>query len=49
MELLADGDPGMTDELPLLQIAALSWSNRLGQPAEPDQDRSKRSASRASR
>ena len=47
MELLADGDPGMTDELPLLQIAALSWSNRLGQTSERDEHRSKKSASHA--
>jgi EAL and modified HD-GYP domain-containing signal transduction protein len=47
--LLADGDPCTTDELPLLQIAALSWSNRLGQTGERDQDRSQRSASRAAR
>jgi EAL and modified HD-GYP domain-containing signal transduction protein len=32
--LLADGDPCTTAELPALQIAALSWSNRLGQTSE---------------
>jgi EAL and modified HD-GYP domain-containing signal transduction protein len=46
--LLADGDPCTTAELPLLQIAALSWSNRLGQTSERAQDRSARSSSRAS-
>jgi EAL and modified HD-GYP domain-containing signal transduction protein len=30
-ELLAEGDPCSTGELPQLQIAALSWSNALGQ------------------
>jgi EAL and modified HD-GYP domain-containing signal transduction protein len=30
-ELLAAGDPCSTSELPQLQIAALSWSNTLGQ------------------
>ena len=45
--LLADGDPCTTDELPLLQIAALSWSNRLGQTSERDEHRSKKSASHA--
>ena len=34
--LLADGDPCSTAELPKLQIAALSWSNQVGQPAESD-------------
>jgi c-di-GMP-related signal transduction protein len=47
--LLADGDPCTTDELPLLQIAALSWSNRLGQTSERDERRASRSSSRASR
>jgi EAL and modified HD-GYP domain-containing signal transduction protein len=47
--LLADGDPCTTAELPLLQIAALSWSNRLGQTSERDEGRSARSSSRASR
>ncbi len=30
--LLAQGDPCPTSELPTLQIEALSWSNALGQP-----------------
>ena len=42
--LLADGDPCTTDDLPLLQIAALSWSNRLGQTAERSEQRSAKPA-----
>jgi EAL and modified HD-GYP domain-containing signal transduction protein len=45
--LLAEGDPCTTEELPQLQITALSWSNRLGQTSAQDGPRSKRS-SRAS-
>jgi c-di-GMP-related signal transduction protein len=33
-KLLAAGDPCSTDELPQLQIAALSWSNTLGRSAD---------------
>jgi EAL and modified HD-GYP domain-containing signal transduction protein len=47
--LLADGDPCSTRDLPKLQIAALGWSNRLGQPNEQDEPRAKKSSSRASR
>jgi EAL and modified HD-GYP domain-containing signal transduction protein len=32
--LLSDGDPCSTAELPALQIAALAWSNSIGQPSE---------------
>jgi EAL and modified HD-GYP domain-containing signal transduction protein len=34
--LLADRDPCSTQELPLLQIAALTWSNALGQRERDD-------------
>ncbi|HUO68204.1 MAG TPA: HDOD domain-containing protein [Gammaproteobacteria bacterium] len=47
--LLAEGDPCTTDELPMLQIAALSWSNRLGQTGEGKEQRSTQSPSRAAR
>jgi c-di-GMP-related signal transduction protein len=47
--LLAEGDPCTTDELPMLQIAALSWSNRLGQTPEKTEQKATRSPSRAAR
>ena len=47
--LLADGDPCTPAELPQLQIAALSWSNRLGQTAEAGGEKKSRSQSRAAR
>jgi c-di-GMP-related signal transduction protein len=47
--LLADGDPCTTEDLPMLQIAALSWSNRLGQTSEPGAQRSARSPAHAVR